>query len=79
MTIRYFLSNDKSSIDSTEYQGKSALHFAVIRERADIVKLLIEIGANIEIKDNKGKTALDYAIKQDNDEIIQLLKAAPNR
>ena len=40
----------------------------------EIVKFLIENGADINIKNNDGKTALDFAEENDYKNIIELLK-----
>ncbi|HAD80532.1 MAG TPA: hypothetical protein DCF99_15765, partial [Flavobacteriaceae bacterium] len=39
----------------------------------EIAKKLIEVGADLNIKDHNGKTALDHAILQENKEMIELL------
>ena len=42
--------------------------------KIDVVRLLIEKGANKNEKNNKGKSALNYASDKNNNEIIDLLK-----
>ena len=44
---------------------------AVVNNRINIIKALLNYGADTNIKNNEGKTALDMA---DDDEIITLLK-----
>ena len=53
--------------------GLSALHQIVIKNKIDIVKLLINYGANINIQDYYGNTAIHYCISEENIEILQLL------
>jgi ankyrin repeat protein len=77
-TVEYLISQDKTSIDSTDHKNKSALHWAVQKKAPDLVKLLIENGASPDLKDRKGRTPLDYAIKQSNKEIIEIIKTASN-
>ena len=43
---------------------------------AEVVKMLLEKGADIEAKDKKGKTALDLA---ENDEVKKMLEDARNK
>lgn len=77
-TVEYMLAKDYDAIDSTDHKLKTALHWAVQRNKVDMVKLLIENGANINLEDDKGKTAFDYAVKEKNDEIIKLFEAISN-
>ena len=42
-------------------EGKTALHYAVIRGMASQISILLDYGADWRIKDNSGRTALDYA------------------
>lgn len=42
-------------------KGKAPLHYAARYNRADIVKMLIENGADLEAKSNTGLTAIDFA------------------
>lgn len=37
--------------------------------------MLIEVGTDLEIRDNKGNTALDYAKAKDQKEAITLLES----
>ena len=42
----------------------------------EIIKLLIEKGANLTITNNQGKTALDYAREYNHPDIVDILKRA---
>ena len=57
--------NAKSSIN-----GRTALMLASEAGHFEVVKYLVENGANANLKDNDGKTALDFA---ETDEIRQFL------
>jgi ankyrin repeat protein len=54
----------------------SALILATEDGRADMVKLLIEKGADVNVKAGKKKTALAIATKKKYTEIVGLLRAA---
>ena len=54
--------------------NKTALMWASQGGHIDIVKLLIESGANMNIKDKYGETALIIAYKHDRQKIVDLLK-----
>lgn len=45
------------------------------QDSAEIVRLLLEAGANASVKDAKGKTALDYATERGHTQAAELLKA----
>jgi len=53
--------------------GWTPLHFAVLRNKPNIVKVLLQHGVNIDIKDNKGQTPLHYATQMKNTDIIEML------
>ena len=54
-------------------QRKTALHYAVQLEDFKIVRLLLNVGTNVNIQDDNGKTALHYAFNSGNLELIQFL------
>jgi hypothetical protein len=64
-TIRSLVEHDPDSLDqrlSKRYHGETALHFAIARQRDDILQLLIELGADLEASDHNGQTALEFAL-----------------
>jgi ankyrin repeat protein len=42
-------------------------------EKIEIARVLIEHGANVEVKDDKGRTPLDFASEEQREEIMKLL------
>ena len=66
----------KASIDSQDEEGNTALMLAVAVTEVDAVKLLIEKGADINLKNLLDETALDIAKKSKNADIMDLLKKA---
>ena len=58
--IRY-----KADIDAVDKENKSALLIATINGNLPLVRLLIEHGANINIKNNYGKSLYDLALSMD--------------
>lgn len=52
--------------------GYTALLYAVILKRVDIVKLLLEKGCDVDLRNNGGHTAIDIARLFHEDEIVQL-------
>lgn len=57
-------------------QGQAPLHFAISRNRYDILDLLIELGADLEAEDKNGQTALAVAMLCADREAMKRLHAA---
>lgn len=55
-------------------EGKTALHYAVIRGMASQISELLDYGADWRIKDNSGRTALDYARELKRFDICELIE-----
>lgn len=58
------LSNELDTETPTDSTGKTLLISAAVSGRADIVKLLLQYGANIEAKDYNGENALIKAARE---------------
>ena len=74
-------SPDGSIINFKTIRGRTPLMIAIILKRINIVKMLLEAGANLNVQDNDGLTVLHYAVmNDDNLELIKLLLSySPNR
>ena len=55
---------------------ETALMIAVSEDNFDMVQLLLEFNASVNIQNEEGETALMIAKEQGNTQIIKLLKAA---
>ena len=49
------------------------MHYAVLREDTDLVRLLLQHEANIDVTSDGGATALYIAVFQENTELVRLL------
>ena len=72
------LEEDINYIDTQDIIGRTALVIAIqynsaIPDQSDIIKLLIEKGASLDIQNDTGKTALMYSIMFDRIDIVTLL------
>ncbi|MDC6365988.1 MULTISPECIES: ankyrin repeat domain-containing protein [Flavobacteriaceae] len=56
--------------------GMTPLHFAARYNQADILKLLIENGANVKKRSDKGYTAKKYAEMSNATEALEVLETA---
>jgi len=57
-------------------RGATALMLAVREENFNMVKFLLEMGADVNARDDNGQTALKIAIVHNKPEIVELLKSA---
>lgn len=58
-----------------EDRGYGLVHEAVINDNIELLKIMIELGANLNQKNKYGSTALSLAIYDKKTEIIELLEA----
>ena len=61
------------ALDFTDGAGRAPLHVAARENRLDIAKLMMDIGANIFVRDRIGATPLHYAAREDRVEMVELL------
>ena len=62
-SVQYLIQN-KTDKDKQDTDGRTALHYAVKTNNYLLVEFLVEIGANINIKDNEGKTPSDLIVDE---------------
>lgn len=58
--------------------GQTALMLAVSHGRIDMVQMLLDSGADINIQDEDGSTALMCAAEHNHIQIVKLLLAQPD-
>jgi ankyrin repeat protein len=68
--IRTLINNDNVNLHKN---GTTPLHHASSIGNTEVVKLLIEKGADINVKNNFGSTPLHYASNEGNTEVVKLL------
>ena len=64
----------ESDLDLQDYQGSTALMFAVDSGYNSIIKMLVEGGANLGIKDNQNRTAYDRSSNLPDEVRMMLLE-----
>lgn len=62
--VKESLESDKNIINAKDKQGRSPLMEAILCKKENIVKYLIESGANINEQDNNGWCALHFAAQE---------------
>jgi hypothetical protein len=71
--VKSILANDPSKLGATDDEKYTALHWACIRARWDIAKLLIENGADLNAVGGDGGTPLNWAVNSDNVDMIEMM------
>jgi ankyrin repeat protein len=72
--VEMFLSYGADPNIAHKTAGTTPLIQAVFKADVRLVKLFLEHGADLDLKDNQGRTALDIAKKKNYLEVIDLLQ-----
>jgi Ankyrin repeats (3 copies) len=72
-TVRQLLNRGVDVNKKDDREGWTALHFAIFEEHKEIIKLLLDNGADINQEDNEGWTALYVGSDYIQKEIVELL------
>lgn len=67
------LFHSKVDLNHADDEGRTLLMEVVLEKRADLVKLLLEHGADAKRQDRSATTALHFAAQAQQPEIVQLL------
>ncbi len=65
--------NNKINLNNAGPEGKTALHLAVEKANIDAIQKLVQMGADLCVRDFTGKTALHLAVEKANIDAIQKL------
>lgn len=76
--VQAFLKKGGLQLDKRDGQGATPLHYASAKGSRDIVKLLLDAGADASIADNQSRTALHLACQVGNKD-SPLYTPAPGR
>ncbi|MDH5386304.1 MAG: ankyrin repeat domain-containing protein [Candidatus Aminicenantes bacterium] len=72
-TVKTILLKDPSKLDATDKNNYTSLHWACMRAHWDVVKYLIERGADLNVVGGDGGTQINWAVHHDNVPIIKLM------
>ena len=68
-----FLVQNSLNLNKVTKDGNTALHYCVIYDQVECMKLLLRSGADINIKNSKRKTPLDLAKEKGSQHLIELV------
>ncbi|KAJ7094637.1 ankyrin repeat-containing domain protein [Mycena belliarum] len=60
-------------LDWSNVHGKTALHIAALKGHEELVRMLCDFGADVDLSDNKGNTPLHYASSWGHIPVVQIL------
>ena len=72
-TVERVVQANKEILSASDWDGKTLLHFAIIKKQYLIVEYLIESGADINAENNRGETPLHQAVSLCPAKFAQLL------
>jgi len=64
-----------AEVDTRDWQGRTALMYAIARDNMGSVEALLSAGADVNTQDIHGRTVLEYALYWGNPEMVQRLVA----
>jgi ankyrin repeat protein len=70
------IGDDPVDINAQDNSGVAILMIAARYGHTELLRLILEHGANPQLKDNVGKTALDWAANSEQKEAIEILRQA---
>jgi ankyrin repeat protein len=74
ITLARLLIKHKAELNAVDKKARTPLHYAAYRGYSEAVKLLLDEGANMVLKDWRGETALELAKRKSRREVIRLLE-----
>ena len=72
------LSDAQPVVNQLDKQGNTALHYAVMNRKTSLVRLLLDVGADVNVKSKKwwGTTALHQAVYKKDEHMVSVLLEA---
>jgi len=67
---------DGAPVDEVDFKGWSGLHWALVREVADVIALLLDSGADPNMPTGTGRLPLNIAMRSGQGDAVKLLLAA---
>jgi ankyrin repeat protein len=74
MIFSFAMRNVGCNVNHQNYAGQTALMMASLFGREEIIKLLLEHGANPGLKDNQGNTSIKLAQSQGLSRVVEIIQ-----
>ena len=72
--FRKYMNDGKTDLNAGDYKGMTALMYAIVSfNDSQLVREIIDLGAQVNIADKMGNSALHYAVINNNSEIVKIL------
>jgi len=71
---KWLLENTACNVNHQNYAGQTALMMASLFGREDIIRLLLEQGANPDLKDRQGNTSIKLARAQGLSRVVEIIQ-----
>lgn len=71
--VKRILQKNETIVDLSLYGSQCPLHYAIQKQSLEIVHLLLQFNANVNITDGYDWTPLHYACRENHYDIVQLL------
>jgi len=71
---KWLLKNTACNVNHQNYAGQTALMMASLFGREDIIRLLLEHGANRSLQDNQGNTSIKLAQAQGLSRVVEIIQ-----
>eukprot|EP00952_Eustigmatos_sp_NYUAD-ZCMA_P014347 56000-Eustigmatos_ZCMA.PRE.1 len=65
---------DRVCFDATHDEGWTAMHLACYQDLPDVVRQLLEAGADPTMRTTDGRTALDIAVGNQHEDCVRVLQ-----
>ena len=72
--VKRLIDSKDVEIDDGDYDKRTALHLAASNGHLDVVKLLVDLGASVNVSDRYGGKPLDDAIRHSHDMVVTFLQ-----
>lgn len=73
LVTKLLKAGSKAAINDQDSEGRTPLHSATVQGNVAVVKILVDNGADTEVRDRKGWTPLHYAAFSGQDLVVWLL------
>lgn len=71
MMVEYLYQNG-AKLTAADDHGQTLLHYAVTKDDANMVMMLLRRGVMSDIKDNEGKDPMSLAVEKENGDIVTM-------